>query len=147
MSKLIKNERTGRYDEYPPYKCKLCGMGDIKITYDICEFCGQEDDDIQQDEPDYVVGANVMSFNQYKKFWEENKEEVLANLKNNRFYAIEKSQEYYKKCYKELNGKIREEDLQVHFLFFCDKILENLRKEKPLKVPILKGFQGFGLWS
>ena len=69
-----------------------------------------EDDDIQQDEPDYVVGANVMSFNQYKKFWEENKEEVLANLKNNRFYAIEKSQEYYKKHYKELNEKIREED-------------------------------------
>ena len=71
---------------------------------------GREDDDIQQDEPDYVVGANVMSFNQYKKFWEENKEEVLANLKNNRFYAIEKSQEYYKKHYKELNEKIREED-------------------------------------
>jgi len=47
-----------------------------------------------------VVGANVMSFNQYKKFWEENKEEVLKNLKTNRFYAIEKSQEYFEKNFK-----------------------------------------------
>lgn len=41
-----------------------------------------------------------MSFTQYKKFWEENKKEILANLKNNRFYAIEKSEEYYKKIFK-----------------------------------------------
>lgn len=47
MSKLIKNERTGEYNEYPPYKCKVCGMGDIEQSYDICMFCGWEDDDIQ----------------------------------------------------------------------------------------------------
>ena len=101
MSKLIKNERTGRYDEYPPYKCKVCGMGNIEQPYDICHFCGWEDDDIQNEKPDYMGGANEMSLNQYKKFWEENKDEILANLKNNRFYAIEKSQEYYNKLLKQ----------------------------------------------
>lgn len=48
-----------------------------------------------------------MSLNQYKKFWEENKSEILANLKNNRFYAIEKSQEYYKKHFQDINEEIR----------------------------------------
>ncbi len=94
MSRLIKNERTGRYIEFPPYKCKLCGMGDIEQSYDICKFCGWEDDDIQNEKTDYMGGANHMSFNQYKKFWEENREEILENLKKDRFYAIEKSQEY-----------------------------------------------------
>ncbi len=97
MSKLIKNERTGRFNEYPPYKCKVCGIGNIESTHDICPYCGWEDDDIQNEKPDYMGGANEMSLNQYKKFWEENKEEILANLKNNRFYAIEKSQEYFDK--------------------------------------------------
>ncbi len=31
MSKLIKNERNGRYDEYPPYKCKLCAWAILKL--------------------------------------------------------------------------------------------------------------------
>lgn len=107
MSKLIKNERTGEYNEYPPYKCKLCGIGDIEMTHGVCKFCGWEDDDIQQDKPDYVFGANIMSFNQHKQFWNENKEEILANLKNNRFYAIEKSQEYYEKHFQDINEEIR----------------------------------------
>lgn len=106
MSKLIKNERTGEYNEYPPYKCKLCEIGDIEMTHDICKYCGWEDDDVQQNEPNYICGANQMSFNQYKKFWEENKKDILANLKCNRFYAIEKSQEYYKKYLKSINEEI-----------------------------------------
>ena len=94
----------------PPYKCKVCGIGDINFIHDICLFCGWEDDDIQQDEPDYVVGANIMSYNQHKKFWEENKKEILANLKDNRFYAIEKSQEYYKKYFQAINDEIRKKE-------------------------------------
>ena len=84
----------------PPYKSKVCGMGNIKNSYDICPYCGWEDDDIQNEKPDYMGGANEMSLNQYKKFWAENKEDILANLKNNRFYAIEKSQEYFDKFLK-----------------------------------------------
>lgn len=100
MSKLIKNEITGELIKFPPYKCKVCGMGDIKQSYDICQFCGWEDDGLQNGQPDYMGGANHMSLNQYKKFWQENKEDVLANLRNNRFYAIEKSQEYYETHFK-----------------------------------------------
>ena len=84
-----------------PYKCKVCGIGNIKQSYDICQFCGWEDDDIQNEQQDYMGGANHMSLNQYKKFWEENKGEILANLKSNRFYAIKKSQEYYNKISKQ----------------------------------------------
>ena len=54
-----------------PYKCKVCGMGDIKQSYDICQFCGWEDDRLQNEQPDYMGGANHMSLNQYKKFWQE----------------------------------------------------------------------------
>lgn len=86
--------------EAHPHKCKICGLGNIEGEYSICMFCGWEDDDIQNEQPDYMGGANHMSFNQYKKFWEENKEDILANLKNNRFYAIEKSQEYFDKFLK-----------------------------------------------
>ena len=110
MSKFLKNERTGRYDEYPPYKCKLCGIGNIEMTHDICDYCGWEDDDVQQDDPEYVVGANIMSFNQYKKFWMENKDEILANHKNNKFYAIEKSQEYYIKHFQLINEELRKNE-------------------------------------
>ena len=103
MKKLEKKINIIKYKNginYPPYKCKVCGMGDIKHSYDICPYCGWEDDDIQNEEPDYMGGANEMSLNQYKKFWAENKEDILANLKNNRFYAIEKSQEYFDKFLK-----------------------------------------------
>ena len=96
----IKNKRTGKIIECPPYKCKLCGLGDIENIFDICDYCGWEDDGLQNDEPDYMGGANQMSLNQYKKFWEENKEDILKNLKTNRFYAIEKSQEYFEKNFK-----------------------------------------------
>lgn len=84
-----------------PYKCKICGMGNIDFIHDICMFCGWEDDDIQNEKPDYMGGANHMSFNQYKKFGAENKEDILANLNNNRFYAIEKSQEYYERNFQD----------------------------------------------
>lgn len=100
MSTFYKNKRTNKLIECPPYKCKLCGLGDIEIEHDICPICGWEDDIVQNRDTDFDGGANDMSLNQYKKFWEENKEKILANLKNNRFYAIEKSQEYYKQHFK-----------------------------------------------
>lgn len=100
MDKFYINKKTGQKCELPPYKCRVCGLGHIEYGYDICDYCGWEDDDIQNDEPDYMGGANQMSLNQYKKFWEENKEDILKNLKTNRFYAIEKSQEYFEKNFK-----------------------------------------------
>ena len=98
MSKFIKNERTGKVIECPPYKCKCCGMGDIDEMHDICEFCAWEDDGLQNDRPDYTGGANRMSLNQYKKFWDENKEEILKH-ENRVFIAIKLAKEYYKKYF------------------------------------------------
>lgn len=51
-----------------PYKCKVCGMGDVNFIHDICMFCGWEDDGLQNEQPDYMGGTNHMSLNQYKKF-------------------------------------------------------------------------------
>ena len=33
----------------PPYKCNVCGMGDINFIHDICMFCGWEDDGLQNE--------------------------------------------------------------------------------------------------
>ena len=122
----IKNERTGKMIEYPPYKCKLCGLGDVENIFDICDYCGWEDDSIQNEDPDYIGGANEMSFNQYKMFWEENKEDILKNLKTNRFYAIEKSQEYYIKHFKEINDSILEqEEMETQKIDTLAKELKN----------------------
>ena len=30
-------------------KCKVCGMGNIEQSYDICQFCGWEDDGLQNE--------------------------------------------------------------------------------------------------
>lgn len=112
MSNFYKHKITGELIEYPPYKCKICGMDNIEFTGQVCRFCGWEDDTTQNHSKDIEGYANQMSYNQYKKFWEEYKNEILANLKNNRFYAIEKSQEYYKNNFKELNDKIRESEME-----------------------------------
>lgn len=87
--KLMKdNIKNIEESTIPPYKCKVCGMGNIEQSYDICQFCGWEDDDIQNEKPDYMGGANEMSLNQYKKFWEENKDEILK-ADNTCFKAID----------------------------------------------------------
>jgi hypothetical protein len=49
-------------------ECVCCGQKtlEIKSRYDICEVCGWEDDPIQNDDPDYVGGANSISLNMAK---------------------------------------------------------------------------------
>ena len=46
MSNVIKNKNE---INCPPYKCKVCGMGDIKNSYDICPYCGWENDGLQNE--------------------------------------------------------------------------------------------------
>ncbi|HPG92429.1 MAG TPA: CPCC family cysteine-rich protein [Clostridia bacterium] len=77
MSKFIENERTGRIVEYPPYKCKLCGMYEIKEIHDICPICGWEDDGIQNNDHNYEGGANHLSYNQYQIIWNKNRNDLL----------------------------------------------------------------------
>ena len=124
IDKLILSKRKA--SDNPPYKCKLCGLGDIEHCNDICDYCGWEDDGVQNEEHDYIGGANEMSLNQYKMFWEENKEDILKNLKTIRFYAIEKSQDYYIKHFKKINdSKLEKEEIEIQKLYTLAKELKN----------------------
>lgn len=108
----FENKRTGKMMECPPYKCKVCGLSDIEYSYQVCRFCGWEDDDIQNDYPNYIGGANKMSLNQYKKFWEENKD--VLQSEPNIFLAIELSEKYYQTHFKKENEELlkREQDIE-----------------------------------
>ena len=105
-NKILENKKDV---EHPPYKCKLCGMGDIEEIHDICNYCGWEDDGVQHDNPDFVGGANKMSFNQYKFFWEYNKDKLID--KKSPYYAIELSQQFYDKNFKVVNDEIIKREL------------------------------------
>lgn len=88
-----------------PHKCKVCGLSDIEHAFAICRVCGWEDDIIQNDDKNYIGGANNMSFNQYKQFWEKNKEDILKNNKNDLFYVFDKADKFYKQNFEEGNLK------------------------------------------
>lgn len=100
MSKVVEN---GKLIEQEQIKCKVCGLGNIAHDFDICEYCGWEADDLQNENSNYSGGANDMSLNQYKQFWEKNKDDILKNLSKNRFYAIDKAREFYKENFEKVN--------------------------------------------
>lgn len=81
---------------YPPYKCRVCGIGEIKESHEICNICGWEDDAVQNDDPNYTGGANELSLNQYRQFWLLYKDQILKHIDDDPFIAIKKSQEYEK---------------------------------------------------
>ena len=85
-------------------KCKVCGLGDIEYDNDFCKVCGWEADTIQEENPNYVGGANIMTFNQYKKFWIENKNEILKS--KDEFFVMELKLEYYEKNFQDQNEEI-----------------------------------------
>ena len=47
-------------------KCPCCNEGTIHDYHDICLICGWEDDEVQNDEPSYVGGANKDSLEQHR---------------------------------------------------------------------------------
>ena len=125
IDKLItlKHKRV----KYPPYKCKLCGMGNIPDIHSICAYCGWEDDGLQNDKPDYFGGANKMSFNQYKEFWKENKYKILKSA-NPCFSAIDLSKEYYKTHFKVINDSILQQKEKERQELY--KQVEELKRKK-----------------
>lgn len=56
-----------------PHKCPICHKYEFKNIgcFDICPFCGWEDDDVQLNEPDYAGGANELSLNAYREKYEK----------------------------------------------------------------------------
>ncbi len=92
-----ENSRKWKIGQASTEKCKICGLGTIEHNFAICNYCGWESDELQNEQPDYIGGANHMSFNQYKKFWENNKEDILKHESDLPNYAFKKSEEYYEK--------------------------------------------------
>lgn len=64
-----------------PHMCPICGKYEFEDdgSFDICIYCGWEDDNLQTARPDYAGGANELSLNEYKKQYEE-------KIKNNPNY-------------------------------------------------------------
>ena len=46
-------------------KCACCG--EIVEKYDVCDNCGWQDDNIQNNNPDFVGGANMISLKEAKE--------------------------------------------------------------------------------
>jgi hypothetical protein len=62
-------------------KCPVCGYYTLpaRSIFEDCPVCGWEDDPLQSKQPDYEGGANEMSLNQYKAWWQkEHHREGLA---------------------------------------------------------------------
>ena len=55
------------------HPCPVCGktMFPTHSSYEICMVCGWEDDGVQEDDPDFPVGANGMSLNDYKRRYDD----------------------------------------------------------------------------
>lgn len=55
-----------------PHLCPVCGKYEFPDdnSFDICPFCGWQDDSIQEEKPDYSGGANDLSLNDCRKNYE-----------------------------------------------------------------------------
>ena len=85
-------------------KCRMCGEAEIEHEFQVCKVCGWEDDEIQYENPDYIGGANDMSFNMYKKFWKEQKEILLKE--KNPVLAINLADKFFIKNYSDIYENI-----------------------------------------
>ncbi len=56
-------------------KCPVCGKYEFEEydDFDICEVCGWENDAYQEENPDYMGGANTMSLNQMREGYKKGK--------------------------------------------------------------------------
>ena len=59
-------------------ECPVCGKYTFDEEYDICPYCGWENDAVQYENPDFAGGANRESLNEYKK----NYKKLISKDKN-----------------------------------------------------------------
>ena len=52
-----------------PHPCPVCGKTIFpdRDSFEICEKCGWEDDDLQLADPNEELGPNYMSLNEYRE--------------------------------------------------------------------------------
>lgn len=56
------------------HSCSCCGQYEFpkEGIYEICPVCNWEDDPVQSEEHDYRGGANIMSLNEAREaFWQD----------------------------------------------------------------------------
>ena len=60
-------------NKIPVHMCPVCGKHRFTGygSFDICKFCGWEDDDLMEDNPDYSWGTNDLSLNDYRKEYQK----------------------------------------------------------------------------
>ena len=53
--------------------CACCSLPSLPAgsIFEICPLCGWQDDVVQNDDPDFVGGANALSLNEYHRKWEK----------------------------------------------------------------------------
>lgn len=53
------------------FACPCCGNKSFSEVnaYEICDFCGWEDDPIQRSDPEFEGGANIQSLSQARERW------------------------------------------------------------------------------
>ena len=56
-----------------PHNCPVCGKHEFEDygSFDVCPYCGWEDDGVQLNDPDFDGGANELSLKQYRKQYRE----------------------------------------------------------------------------
>lgn len=75
-AKIKDNKKWQYYKDFipkpKPHKCPVCGEYTFKnsLSYDICPICGWQDTGFEND-PDEQPGERMMSFNEKKAWFEE----------------------------------------------------------------------------
>lgn len=72
---ILLSKRTCMY----PKKCSCCDKSIINEKYEICNFCGWEDDPIQNKDDNYSGGANKLSLLEYRRKFEKNENNWVAH--------------------------------------------------------------------
>ena len=60
------------------FYCPVCGKYKFiegPGSYEICPICKWEDDLVQEKDPSFKGGANVLSLNEYRNLWRKSHEE------------------------------------------------------------------------
>ena len=74
----------------PAHACAVCGQGIMEAgSYEICQFCGWEDDPVQNADPNFCGGANQMSLTQARTYWKAIHKRVICGNGSPEMNAIQ----------------------------------------------------------
>jgi anaerobic ribonucleoside-triphosphate reductase len=72
--------------------CRCCGESTLSEShsYEICEICGWEDDPVQNEDASFRGGANQMSLNEARAYWNATRKRVDCANGSAEMNAIQK---------------------------------------------------------